>query len=241
MESVLKPKKTKKANIESRRFIYFEIALLSVLCIVYWAFNRQGPAEEAEYFSPRKDSSDFYVAKEVYLFKPLPDNAQKTTPSKTKPVTVKTTAPIKIVPVTNTTVTPVKTITVAPTEQPQTIDDTLKAMKNSAEPLPANLIAVEKKPQFPGGEAAMYDFLRANLKYPDFARKNGYSGPVYLSFYVSANGRLRDIKVEKGVRNSGLNEEVIRVFSAMPAWEPGRRKGAAVDFFVTFPVRFNFE
>ncbi|UPT67618.1 MAG: TonB family protein [Sphingobacteriales bacterium JAD_PAG50586_3] len=241
MESVLKPKKTPKADLEQKRFIYFEIALLLVLGMVYFAFNWTTVEAEDFYFSPQ-DTSNMYIAKEVYVFKPIADNA-KPQPNKqtVKPLkTIDNITPIKTTPVKVTPiVTPVKPVDVTPTNNQKRPDTS--AMKNSSEPLPANMIKVDKKPEFPGGEAAMYDFLRANLKYPDFSRKNGYSGPVYLSFYVSATGGLRDVIVLKGVRNSGLDAEVVRVFKTMPPWVPGERKGRPVDFYVTFPVRFDFE
>lgn len=241
MESVLKPKKTPKADLERKRFMYFEIALLLVLGMVYFAFNYTSVEAEDFYFSP-KDTSNMYVAKEVYVFKPIADNARPQSSKQTvKPLkttdnitTIKTNT-VKVTPI----VTPVKPVDITPTTNPTKPDSS--TMKNSSEPLPANMIRVDKKPQFPGGEVAMYDFLRANLKYPDFSRKNGYSGPVYLAFYVSATGALRDIVVMKGIRNSGLDAEVVRVFKTMPAWEPGQRNGKPVDFYVTFPVRFDFE
>lgn len=241
MESVLKPKKTPKADLERKRFMYFEIALLLVLGMVYFAFNYTSVEAEDFYFSP-KDTSNMYVAKEVYVFKPIADNARPQSSKQTvKPLkttdnitTIKTNT-VKVTPI----VTPVKPVDITPTTNPTKPDSS--TMKNSSEALPANMIRVDKKPQFPGGEVAMYDFLRANLKYPDFSRKNGYSGPVYLAFYVSATGALRDIVVMKGIRNSGLDAEVVRVFKTMPAWEPGQRNGKPVDFYVTFPVRFDFD
>lgn len=242
MDSVLKPKKTPKADLERRRFMYFEIALLLVLGLVYLVFNYTSAEADDFYFAP-KDTADFYVAKEVYVFKPVADNAKapakQSKPTKTTDniTTVKTTT-VKIDPV----VTAVKPVVITTTvDKPKTQADTLAGMKNTVEPLPVNMIRVDKKPQFPGGEAAMYDYLRANIKYPDFSRKNGYSGPVYMAFYVSATGALRDFAVLKGVRNSGLDMEVVRVFKAMPPWIPGERNGKPVDFYVTFPVRFDFE
>ena len=243
MEPLLKPKKTGKANLERRRFIYFEIGLLVVLCFLYLVFNWTTVEAEDFYFSP-KDTSNAYIAKEVYVFKPIADNARPAgkkqdtkTVKTTDNITTSKTDPVKITPV----ITPAKPVITTPdnSRKPETPDTT--TMKDNSDPLPANMIRVDKKPEFPGGEVAMYDYLRTNLKYPEFSRKNGYSGPVYLGFYVSAGGALRDIVVLKGVRNSGLDAEVLRVFKAMPPWVPGERKGKPVDFYVTFPVRFDFE
>jgi len=239
MNSILKPDKNRKANLERSRFLYFEIGLVLVLGIVFAAFNWPSGEEDFYYAPPPKDTSDYYIAKEVYMFKPLPESPNaspdKKVVVKTKPVKVN---PVKVEP----TTTVVKPIVVDPVELVKP-DSTAgnKGNNKNENPLPPNLIRVDKKPQFPGGEAAMNDFIRANIKYNDFARKNNYSGTVFLKFMVLPTGKLTDFKVEKGVRNSTLNEEVIRVFSIMPTWEPGFRNGRPQSFMVSFPVRFEFE
>ena len=43
---------------------------------------------------------------------------------------------------------------------------------------------VEKMPSFPGGEFKMYEFLAMNIRYPQRAREDGYSGTVYVRFVV---------------------------------------------------------
>lgn len=242
MASILKPEKTPKADLEGKRFLYFEIGLVVVLSLVLAAFSWPAPKDDF-YFEPvNKDTSNFYVAQEVYMFKPLPESQQVVKQPTKKVSAVK---PVKVAPVVvKPIVQPPEPLVIQPVvepPQPDTIAITNKGDNANSNPLPANLIKVDKKPQFPGGEAAMNDFIRNNIKYSDFARRNNFSGTVYLKFMVGADGRLFDLKVEKGVRNSGLNEEVIRVFSMMPLWEPGYRNGKPAPFLVSYPVRFEFE
>lgn len=238
MSSILKPEKNPKADLEGKRFLYLEIGFVVVLSLVLVAFNWPEPKEDF-YFQPSpKDSSNYYVAQEVYVFKPLPESPQvtkKITKKVVKPKQVKV-DPVAVQPVTQ----PVADVPVV--IQPDTANNSpIKGNNQNNNQLPANLIYVDKKPQFPGGEAAMNDFIRTNIQYSEFARKNNYSGTVFLKFMVGVEGKLTNINVEKGVRNSGLDQEVIRVFSIMPAWEPGFRDGKPVPFMISYPVRFEFE
>lgn len=97
--------------------------------------------------------------------------------------------------------------------------------------------AVEKMPEFKGGEKKLREFLSGNLIYPDSARLNGISGTVYISFVVEADGELTDIKPVRGL-GGGLTEEAIRVILLMPKWEPGRVNGKPVRCLFTLPIKF---
>lgn len=226
--------------MERKRFLYFEIGLVVVLSAVFAAFNWPFPDDDFYFEPPKKDSTNFYTAQEVYMFKPIPESPVASTNTKVvvkpKPVQID---PVKIKP----TIDVPQPVIVQPVIDKPKPDSTAgnKGNNKNENPLPANLIKVDKKPQYPGGEAAMNDFIRSNIQYSDFARRNNFSGTVYLKFYVQPNGKLSDFKVEKGVRNSGLNEEVIRVFGMMPLWEPGFRNGKPQVFMVSCPVRFEFE
>ncbi len=90
---------------------------------------------------------------------------------------------------------------------------------------------------FPGGEKALLRFIRANLRIPDAALKNGISGKVVLQFTVNPNGSLSDITVVNSL-GYGCDEEAIRLVRLMPAWNPARHRGKNVKASVTLPVRF---
>lgn len=98
-------------------------------------------------------------------------------------------------------------------------------------------IEVEKMPEFPGGEQALYEFLAKNIKYPALARENGVEGTVYVKFLVDAKGKISDVSLMKGI-GSGCDEEAIRVVQKMPRWSPGTLRGEPVDVYYTLPVKF---
>jgi protein TonB len=99
---------------------------------------------------------------------------------------------------------------------------------------------VEQMPEFPGGEATMMKFLKDNIKYPQMARESGISGTVYVTFVVSKNGQISDVRVLRGI-GGGCDEEAVRVVKAMPHWIAGKQNGKAVPVQFNLPIRFTLQ
>lgn len=99
-------------------------------------------------------------------------------------------------------------------------------------------VAVEKMPNFPGGQLALMKYLQKNLKYPRVAQENGIQGRVYVNFVVGKKGEISKIKIVKGVDKS-LDQEAMRVVQNMPQWEPGEQMGKAVNVSCNVPINFN--
>ena len=96
---------------------------------------------------------------------------------------------------------------------------------------------LESKPEFPGGNKEMYKFLKNNLVYPELERQMGIQGRVVVSFVVNLDGSITDIQVIKGV-TPNLNEETIRVIRIMPKWVPGRQRDHNVSTRISLPILF---
>lgn len=96
---------------------------------------------------------------------------------------------------------------------------------------------VEDMPAFPGGEAEMRKYLGKSIKYPQMAQDAGISGTVFLTFEVDKDGKIKDVKVLRGI-GGGCDEEAIRVVKAMPQWTPGKQRGKPVRVQFTLPVKF---
>jgi len=100
-------------------------------------------------------------------------------------------------------------------------------------------LSVDVKPEFPGGENALIDFYRKNVKYPGSAIKKNKTGTVYISFIIDRNGAVTEIVVLRGVMGErSLEEEAVRVTGLLPQWTPGKQHGQAVQVMVTIPVNF---
>ncbi len=96
---------------------------------------------------------------------------------------------------------------------------------------------VEVMPEFPGGQGALLEFLKTNVRYPESAVKKGIEGRVSCSFVVGKDGVVSEAEVIRGV-SPELNEEALRVINSMPVWSPGKQRGKAVNVKYTVPVTF---
>ncbi len=102
------------------------------------------------------------------------------------------------------------------------------------------LSIVEEMPSFPGGAAALKQYLNNNLRYPNSAVRNEIQGTVRLSFVVNTDGSIVDIKIVRGVAE-GCSEEAIRVVKAMPKWKAGVNNGHKVRVKMTIPIKFEIK
>ncbi len=96
---------------------------------------------------------------------------------------------------------------------------------------------VEQMAEFPGGQAALMDYLKKNLRYPEIARESEVQGRVIVRFVVNEDGKISDVVILRDI-GSGCGQEAKRVVSSMPKWAPGRQNGKAVKTYFTLPVTF---
>lgn len=101
-------------------------------------------------------------------------------------------------------------------------------------------VVVEEQPEYPGGNAAMMQFLSNNIRYPVIAQENGIQGRVICNFVVERDGSITDVQVVRGVDPS-LDREAVRVIQQMPRWKPGKQRGQAVRVRFTLPVVFRLQ
>ena len=99
---------------------------------------------------------------------------------------------------------------------------------------------VEQMPQFPGGPAALMEYLRSNTHYPVVAAENGVQGRVSISFVVEKDGSITDVQVARPVDPS-LDKEAARVVKSMPKWQPGKQNGSFVRVRYIVPVTFKLQ
>lgn len=102
------------------------------------------------------------------------------------------------------------------------------------------VLACEKMPQFPGGDVALMNYVRDNLKYPEEAMKSGVQGHVVVKFVVSADGSVASPEVIRSV-SPELDAEAVRVVESLPRWTSGTVDGKPVDAWFTIPVFFRLK
>ncbi len=103
--------------------------------------------------------------------------------------------------------------------------------------VPAPFENPEEMPQFPGGPGAMSMTIVERMQYPEEARNQKIQGRVVVRFIVTAEGKVRNPIVTKGVHPL-LDEEAVRVVSALPDFKPGMQAGKPVDAYFTVPITF---
>ncbi|RZJ53419.1 MAG: M56 family peptidase [Flavobacterium sp.] len=97
-----------------------------------------------------------------------------------------------------------------------------------------------KKPEFPGGLNAFFQFVGKNYKMPSEASKNKIDTKLYVQFMVEQDGSLSEYKIVKDP-GFGLGEEVIRVLKLSPKWTPGTQDGKPVRVLYDLPITIQAE
>lgn len=100
--------------------------------------------------------------------------------------------------------------------------------------------SADKPAEFKGGQAAMMDYLSKNITYPADAASKKIGGMVFIAFTVEANGKISGAHVKKGVFPS-LDDEALRVISAMPDWNAAESNGKMVKSELVLPVKFKLK
>ncbi len=104
----------------------------------------------------------------------------------------------------------------------------------------APFVVVEEMPMFPGGDTALLAWIVKNTKYPENAKKNGIEGRVIVRFCVTDVGGIDRVSVLKGV-DTDLDNEAIRVVTALPKFKPGKQGGKPVNVWYMVPITFGLD
>ncbi len=94
----------------------------------------------------------------------------------------------------------------------------------------------ETCPSFTGGDQALKEFIKENLRYPTEIPDSSVTGRVGISFIVKKDGNLEDFKFTRSILKytdgtvcndstiiNHFVEEALRVCHLMPKWKPGGR------------------
>ncbi len=102
---------------------------------------------------------------------------------------------------------------------------------------PLNFRIVEQLPEYPGGMAALVQWLTKNLVYPQEARKHNIQGRVVVSFIINTDGSLSDIHLTT-TAHFLLDREALRVAKLMPKWKPGIADNKPCRTLFAIPIEF---
>ena len=225
-------KKSPKASLENKRFLFTEIGFVIALLAVLFAFDYSSKEKKVATLETETAAVEVEDMIPITQETPPPPEAAPKIPILSDQIDV-VDDNIKIddnmfqnlEDDANSGVEIMDYIESAPEEE--TIEE---------EAIPFQL--VEEKPSFNGGDANEFSkWVNSRLVYPEIAKETGVQGRVTLQFTVNADGSVSNVKVLRGV-DSSLDKEAVRVVSSSPKWKPGKQRDRAVKVTYTFPVIF---
>ncbi len=101
-------------------------------------------------------------------------------------------------------------------------------------------IVCEQMPSFPGGDAALLNFISSNVVYPKSAVEKGIEGKVIVRFCVTKEGNVDLASVARGV-DPALGQEALRVVKSIPSFIPGKQNGKDVNTWYSLPISFKLK
>lgn len=96
---------------------------------------------------------------------------------------------------------------------------------------------VEVPASYPGGEAALLQFISKNLVYPQIAQEQELQGTVIVCFRVEKDGSIGKIVIKKGLSKE-CDEAAAEVVSKLKRFVPAKQQGHPVPVWFTLPIRF---
>lgn len=93
-------------------------------------------------------------------------------------------------------------------------------------------VAAEDQPAPIGG----IEGIMKRIEYPEFAKRAGIQGLVFVEAYVDENGDVQKTELRKGI-GAGCDEEAVKAVTATK-FTPGRQRGKPVKVRITVPIRF---
>jgi protein TonB len=223
----MEPKKSPKADLESKRNIFVQIGFVVALGLCLVAFEWTSKVDQT--------ASLGSVAEQDVEDEIIPITRQEEVKPPPPP------PPPKVVEVLNivddeTDIDDELEIEDSDIDEKTAIDVAPVIQEEEADEGQVFFI-VEDMPEFPGGELALRKFIANAIKYPVIAQENGIQGKVYVNFVVDTNGSIINARIARGV-DSSLDKEALRVVNTLPKWKPGQQRGKPVKVSYTVPINF---
>lgn len=91
--------------------------------------------------------------------------------------------------------------------------------------------------EFPGGQAALGDYIKGKVRPTRRMQVLGLKGTVYVLFVVDKSGQVRDVEILRGIE-PGIDAQCKRAVENMPKWKPAERMGIKVSMRYRLPIKF---
>ena len=81
--------------------------------------------------------------------------------------------------------------------------------------------------------------IKKNFRYPEIAQEMGIQGRVYVSFVISTDGSIINVRSRGPDKN--LESEAERIIGRLPRMIPGKQRGRAVRVPFSIPITFRLQ
>lgn len=225
----MESKKSKKADLESKKGVFMQIGLIVALGAVLLAFS----------YKTYERSSRLNIQVQV---DDTPEEIIPITKQEVKPPPPPPPKQVTVINIVEDDVEVEDDIEIdVEADQETIVDDFIPIVEDEEVVAEMEIFTVvEAMPTFPGGDTERMRFLQENIKYPQMARESGIQGTVYVTFVVEPNGSVSDVRILRGI-GGGCDEEAIRVIKLMPKWEPGMQRGKPVRVQFNMPIKFTLQ
>lgn len=98
-------------------------------------------------------------------------------------------------------------------------------------------MAVEQMAEYPGGQAALREYIKNNLRLPD-TDFDFETVRVIVKFVINKDGSISDPKIIKPGPDKAFDDEAIRLVTGMPKWIPAKNNGQPVNSYFSMPFTF---
>jgi periplasmic protein TonB len=219
-------KKSEKADLTRKTFLFFNIGLIVALLAAILAFTYKVD-EDGTGVDANANQTVVEEIMEVPPTEQLPPPPPKIEQPQIVEVPDETEIEedLEIDMDTETDVTETKTeIAIAPVEEEKEDPNTIfTVVEETAAPI--------------GGMSAFYEFVGKKIKYPAQAKRMGIEGKVFVEFVIEKDGSITDVKAIKGI-GGGCDQEAERILQSAPKWKPGKQRGKPVRQKMVLPINF---
>lgn len=222
-------KKSKKADLERKRFAFFQLGLILAGAICLAAFEYASPVFGIVNLQSSNNDEivDIYgeIPKEIVVTKKIINK-------KIQPP-INEVEPVKDPPKT------VKTIQKKIDLNNKGVEAFLTTLGEGGEGIfdpkpPTDTVDIPQTyPKFPGGELAMARWISENFNVPDYAIP--VSGLIVVNFIVDAEGKIVNVTIGKGIEPAHDKAAILAV-KKMPRWTPGEQYGKPVAVRYNLPI-----
>jgi protein TonB len=223
----MEPKKSPKADLESKRSIFVQLGLVLSLGIVLLAFSLNNQVSETDSLG---EMAVMDVEDEMI---PITRQEEVKPPPPPPPPKV-----VEVLTIVDDDTDIEDELEIEDTEaDDETVIDVAPIVEEEEAADEEVFFIVEDMPAFPGGDLALRKYIAQSVKYPVIAQENGIQGKVFVTFVVDKDGSVTNARIARGVDPS-IDKEALRVVNSLPKWKPGKQRGKAVRVSYTVPINF---